>query len=140
MTNDLKTITILFRATHRIESLIKTDVSRYGLNPTEFGALEALYHKGPLSVQAIIDKVLIANSSMTYVLSSLEKKQWIQKEQDSTDRRIHTISLTEEGKHFMDEIYPKHVASLRKVLDQLAPTEEQMLQALLKIVGKAQSL
>jgi MarR family transcriptional regulator, 2-MHQ and catechol-resistance regulon repressor len=137
MTNDLKTITILFRAVHRMESLIKADVSRYGLNPTEFGALEALYHKGPLPVQAIIDKVLIANSSMTYVLTSLQKKQWIQKEQDSTDRRIHTISLTEEGKHFMDEIYPKHVASLRKVLDQLAPTEEQTLQELLKTVGKA---
>jgi MarR family transcriptional regulator, 2-MHQ and catechol-resistance regulon repressor len=139
MKNDLKTITILFRAVHHMESLIKADVSRYGLNPTEFGALEALYHKGPLSVQAIIDKVLIANSSMTYVLSSLEKKLWIQKEQDPADRRIHTVSLTEEGKRFMDEIYPKHVASLRLVLDQLTPEDEQTLQELLKTVGKASS-
>jgi len=72
--NDLKTLTILLRATNFIQEKIKEDVSKYALNLSEFGALEVLYHKGPLPVQAICEKVLIANSSMSYVIENLIKK------------------------------------------------------------------
>jgi MarR family 2-MHQ and catechol resistance regulon transcriptional repressor len=134
---DLKTITILFRATNAMEAMIKEDVSTYQLNPTEFGVLEALYHLGPLNVQEIVNKVLIANSSMSYVLDELEKKQWIQRNKDIHDARVRKVSLTNQGVTLMDDVYPSHVQTLRKRLNRLSNEEELLLQNLLKKIGIA---
>lgn len=136
MINDLKTITILFRATNEIEKIIADDVSQYDLNPSEFGALEVLYHKGPLPVQSICEKVLIASSSMSYVIENLIRKEFINKTKNIQDKRYHIVELTENGRNLMDVIYPKHVEKLRKVIDILNQDEELSLQSNLKKLGK----
>ena len=139
MINDLKTITILFRTTNKIEKIIADDVAQYGLNPSEFGALEVLYHKGPLSVQSICEKVLIAASSMSYVIENLIKKNYIVKVKDKADKRYHIVYLTDQGKTLMDDIYPKHVKQLRTVINILNSDEEAKLQSILKKLGKQES-
>jgi len=136
MNNNLKTITVLFRATNMIQKVILDDVSQYGLNPTEFGALEVLYHKGPQSVQTICDKVLIASSSMSYVIENLIKKDYIKKIKHSEDKRVHMVHLSDSGRALMDQIYPKHVEKLRNVINILESEEEIILQDLLKKLGK----
>ena len=136
MKNDLKTLTILLRATNFIQDKIKEDVAQYGLNLSEFGALEVLYHKGPLPVQSICEKVLIANSSMSYVIENLIKKELIEKTKNENDRRIHIVHLTEKGKQLFDEVYPKHLSHMRSVIDVLDTSEEYEMQNLLKKLGK----
>lgn len=136
MNKDLKTLTILLRATNFIQETIKEDVSKYGLNLTEFGALEVLYHKGPLPVQSICEKVLIANSSMSYVIENLIKKDLIEKIKDKNDRRIHIVHLTKKGQQLFDEVYPMHLAHMRSIIDVIDEKEEKDLQFLLKKLGK----
>lgn len=134
---DLKTITILFRAQNHLENIIRNDVRWHGLNTSEFGTLEVLYHKGSLPVQIIKDKILIASSSMSYVIERLLDKDLITKILDPSDNRIHTIHLSLKGKTLMEEIYPKHVETLRRTLDALTYEEEKLLQSLLKKIGKS---
>lgn len=134
--DSLKTVTILFRAQKSLENLIKHDIKKYGLNPTEFGVLEALYHKGALSIKEITDKVLIANSSMSYVIETLLKKAYISKKPLKEDKRIYMIDLLPLGKRLMDDIYPKHVNQLRTILNRLTKEEELALQTYLKALGK----
>lgn len=136
MKKDLKTLTILLRATDFIQQKIKEDVSKYDLNLSEFGALEVLYHKGPLPVQSICEKVLIANSSMSYVIENLIKKEFIEKVKDPSDRRIHIVHLTQKGVMLFDDIYPKHLEHMRSFMDVLDINEEANLQFLLKKLGK----
>lgn len=136
MINDLKTITILFRATNQIEKIIAEDVAQYGLNPSEFGALEVLYHKGPLPIQSICEKVLIASSSMSYVIENLIRKDFILKTKDIQDKRYHIVELTNKGRDLMNDIYPKHVQKLRKYIDILNQEDELSLQLNLKKLGK----
>ncbi len=135
MSHDLKTITVLFRAKNSLENLIKQDIQSYGLNPSEFGTLEALYHKGALTVQQIIDKVLIANSSMTYVLDNLTKRGLITRTKDAVDKRIFKVELTTMGIEFMADIYPQHEKNMMTVLNVLSKEEQDTLQALLKTLG-----
>ena len=56
-----------------LEKIVQQDVN-YGLNVTEFAVLELLYSKGPQPIQRIRDRVLIASSSISYVVSQLEDK------------------------------------------------------------------
>jgi len=111
-------------------------VAQYGLNPSEFGALEVLYHKGPLPIQSICEKVLIASSSMSYVIENLIRKDFILKTKDIQDKRYHIVELTNKGRALMNDIYPKHVQKLRKYIDILNQEDELSLQLNLKKLGK----
>jgi MarR family 2-MHQ and catechol resistance regulon transcriptional repressor len=133
---NLKTLTVLFRATNSLERIIREDVFQYGLNISEFGVLEALYHKGQLTVKQVIEKVLIANSSMTYVLDILIKKNYITRKQSETDKRSFVLELTETGKKLMDKIFPLHEKNMRAILDCLNAEEEKTLQRALIKIGK----
>ncbi len=62
------------RALDTLEQITKEDVKRYGLNITEFAVLELLYNKGPQPIQRIRDRVLIASSRISDVVSQLEDK------------------------------------------------------------------
>lgn len=134
--SDLKTLTTLFRAANAIERVVKEDVFQYGLNVSEFGALEALYHKGPMNVKDVIDKVLIANSSMSYVIENLINKGYIDKKQCLEDKRRFLLDLTPKGKTLMDKIFPRHKNNMRKILDVLDTEEESNLQYYLTKIGK----
>jgi MarR family 2-MHQ and catechol resistance regulon transcriptional repressor len=136
MKRDLKTITIFLRASHALEQIIKDEVLSHGLSLSEFGVLEALYHKGPLNVNQVISKVLIPNSSMSYVIDQLVNKGLISKTKDAIDKRVYRLDLKQSGHDFMEQMYPVHEKRLRQVLDKLSVDEEKTLQTLLKKIGK----
>lgn len=136
MKRDLKTLTILFRAQATIERLIQEDVQKHDLSTTEFGVLEALYHLGPQPVQSLTGKILIAASSMTYVIARLKEKGWIVQTPSVADKRVKEVALTADGLERMKTIYPRHERALRERFDRLTEAEEATLQTLLKKIGK----
>lgn len=120
------------RALDTLEQITKEDVKRYGLNITEFAVLELLYNKGPQPIQRIRDRVLIASSSISYVVSQLEDKGWITREKDKDDKRVNMASLTEIGQSQMADIFPKHAKTLTKAFDVLTEDELATLQQAFK--------
>jgi len=137
--NDLKAITILFRATDALGKAIQRDVKSFGLNVTEFGILEALYHLGKMPIKALLEKVLITNSSMSYVISQLITKEYIYKTQSPTDRRSYVLALTDKGQDLMNDIFQKHKENMREIISVLSPEEEEKFKDMLKKVGKRAS-
>jgi len=136
MKRDLKTVAILMRASRRIEDIIRQDIQAHGLTLSEFGTLEALFHKGTLTVAEVIEKILVPHSSMSYVIERLLEKGLIEKKQDDDDRRVYRLSLTKTGSDYVAAVYPIHEKALRTVLDSLSEQEEETLQCLLKKIGK----
>ncbi|CAC7542244.1 TPA: MarR family transcriptional regulator [Staphylococcus aureus] len=120
------------RALDTLEQITKEDVKRYGLNITEFAVLELLYNKGPQPIQRIRDRVLIASSSISYVVSQLEDKGWIIREKDKDDKRVYMACLTEKGQSQMADIFPKHAETLTKAFDVLTKDELTILQQAFK--------
>ncbi len=135
MSDNLKTIPILFKAKHALESAIRENIKAQGLNPTEFGTLEILYSKGKQCVGTIQKKVLIEASSLSYVLKTLSQKGLITKTKDEKDTRRYMVDLTKEGKAQFAKIYENHQLAMRKILDTLTDEEEKTLQHLLKKLG-----
>src|SRR5690554_1491516 len=114
---DLRLMTILLRSSQSIEAAIRLEVGKYNLNPTEFGVLEVLYNKGRLPIQSIMEKILIAKSSMSYCIEQLVNKKLVNKKQDDDDRRIYFIELTNQGVKFMDQMFPKHVKFINNLFN-----------------------
>ena len=136
MKGDLKTLIVLFKAHANVVKHVKQSLEDTDLSLNEFTAMEALYFLGTLSAQEIIDKVLIPNSSMTYVLENLAKKNYISRERDSKDRRVLKSRLTDEGRAVFETIYRHHHEHMRGVFDALTNEEEKQLQELLKKLGR----
>ncbi len=132
----LKSLIILFKTHQHLTSNVKLSLSETELTVNEFTVLEALYTKGELSVQELIDKILIPNSSMTYVLDVLEKKNYIERKKDKKDRRRQQLSLTSSGTTIFLKIYDIHYNHMTKIFEVLTPEEEVVLRNLLKKIGK----
>ncbi len=98
----------------------------YGLTLPQFTVLEVLYSKGPLTVKEIINKVLSSGGSMTVVIRNLEHQGLVFRRPNPEDRRSYLISISEEGRKLMDEVFPLHMESLGITFSTL--TEEEKLQ------------
>lgn len=135
LSDKLKAVTVILRASQAIQEVIRKDVATYGLNPTEFSVLELLYHKGEQPIQVIGKKVLIASSSITYVVDKLEQKRYVRRQGCPEDRRVIYAVLTSEGKALMDDIFPKHVIEMEKIFSDLNEDELNETIDFLKRVG-----
>ncbi|WP_082235581.1 MarR family winged helix-turn-helix transcriptional regulator [Halobacillus massiliensis] len=131
----LKLFVVLSKANRAISDLVKDDIQRYGLNPTEFGVLELLYHEGEQPLQKIGEKILLASGSITYVVDKLEKKGYIERVPDPNDRRITYASINDTGKQLLHDIFPDHWQQIEKITDGLKDEEKKQAIELLKKLG-----
>ena len=133
----LKLWVVLNRAHSAVSAHAEADVARHGLSLAEFGALEALYTKGPLLVGELQQKVLKSSGGMTYVLDRLQEKDYVQRRPCETDRRAIYAELTDEGRELMDRIFPMHARSLEDAESGLTPAQQEEAIELLKQLGHA---
>ena len=131
----LKLFIVLSRAHRAITDRVVEDISRYGLNTTEFAVLELLYHKGDQPIQQIGKKVLLSSGSITYVVDKLEEKQYLARKPCPKDRRVIHAVITDEGKRLMDEIFPEHREAIKEIFSGLNREEKESLILLLKKLG-----
>ncbi|WP_085994294.1 MarR family winged helix-turn-helix transcriptional regulator [Oceanobacillus senegalensis] len=133
--SSLKLFIVLSRALESIEKKLAESIKGYGLNLTEFGVLELLFHKGDQPIQKIGKKILIASSSITYVVDKLEKKKYIKRVACPTDRRVTYAAITDEGRELMEEIFPKHQALMTEMMSVLDLEEKATMIEQLKKLG-----
>jgi len=131
----LRVLTILLRASGSVSNMLKKDMRTYSVNPTEFAVLEVLFSLGKQPIQIIGNKVLLASSSITYVIDQLEKKGMVERVQNEDDRRVTLVSLTEEGQELMESIFPQHSEVIKQLFNDLSDEELHQLGEALKTVG-----
>src|SRR5699024_5297387 len=102
---------------------------------TEFAVLELLYSKGDHPIQQIGKKLLLASSSITYVVDKLEDKQLLGRKACPKDRRVTYAEITDKGKELMDEIFPKHKLALQEIFVGLDVEEKEFMISQLKKMG-----
>jgi MarR family 2-MHQ and catechol resistance regulon transcriptional repressor len=126
---------VMTRSHHAIRLVAEQGITSTGLCLTDFAALEALLHKGPLSITQIQEKVLLASGSMTAAIDRLEKLGMVVRKSTSTDRRARIVELTPKGKRVAGQYYEKHARDLEELMSVLSEREKQQLYASLKKVG-----
>ncbi|WP_291647632.1 MarR family transcriptional regulator [Clostridium sp.] len=116
---NLKLVIAMARTYNDMFFEIEKNVQEFGLNISEFGVLEMLYHKGDQPVQKVAEKILVTSGTITYVINKLEKKKLVVRRKCEKDKRIFYVSLTEEGKEFISYIFPKHKEFLDDLFSEL---------------------
>jgi MarR family transcriptional regulator, 2-MHQ and catechol-resistance regulon repressor len=126
---------VISRSHHALRLLAEQSVTKTGLCLTDFAALEALLHKGPLTISQIQEKVLLASGSMTAAIDRLEKRGLVIRKSTSSDRRARLVELTEEGKRVGEAYFERHAKDLEDVMSVLSMKEKQQVYSSLKKLG-----
>lgn len=103
---------------------------------SDFMALEALYHKGPLTISEIQGKVLLASGSMTAAVDRLEKQGWVVRTSSTKDRRARVLQLTAEGRRVIKTAYKDHVRDLDDAMSVLGEADKELLYKQLRKLGR----
>lgn len=135
--SSLKLWVVMNHAFNTIEERLRQQVEAHGISFSEFAVLEVLLHKGPLPIGEIGDRVLLTSASMTYVVDKLEERGLIERRPCPEDRRVIYAELTEQGRERIEEVFSEHSALIRRLTEELSPTEKETLTDLLKRLGKS---
>ena len=103
---------VLARCHHALAMLVERDIAGTGLCLSDFTVLEALLHKGPLTISDIQAKVLLASGSMTAAVDRLESRGLAVRRSMASDRRARRIELTPEGRRLIQEVFRAHAEHL----------------------------
>ena len=126
---------VLARCHRALNQLAERSIEEAGLCLTDFAALEALLHKGPLTITEIHSKVPLALGSMTAAVDRLEKKGLIIRTSARDDRRAKVLKLTSEGRRVVEAAFSRHAAELEAAMVVLNASEKRQLHRMLKKLG-----
>jgi MarR family transcriptional regulator, 2-MHQ and catechol-resistance regulon repressor len=131
----LKLFVVLTRAMNAVSQRLDEYAGIHDLTLTEFGILEALYHKGPLLLGDVQKKILLSSGGVTYTVDRLEEKGLVERRACPTDRRARYAALTAKGTELMCDVFPEHAARIEQLLGGLSAREQDEAISLLRKLG-----
>src|SRR5690554_5271383 len=100
----LDTYIKLARAAESVGRRVNDHLLDVNLTTSQFGVLEALYHRGPLTVGQLGEKILKSSGNMTLVIDNLEKRGLVRRERRPDDRRSIEVHLTAAGREQVEQL------------------------------------
>src|SRR5712664_2735945 len=126
---------VIAKSFRALSLLAEQSIANTGLCLTDFAALEALLHKGPLTITEIQDKVRLASGSMTAAVDRLEKLRLVVRKASPSDRRARVVELTAGGRRLAKSCFDRHAKDLEALMSALPEKEMEQIYGSLKRLG-----
>ena len=133
--NQLKVFIGLSRALNPIDRSVSTLVRQYGLTHSQFAVLEALYHKGDMSVGEVQEKILTTSGNIPVIVNNLSADGLLERRRDPSDGRRTILHLTDRGRVLMEKVFPEVSEAIIEKIDVLEENEQAELLRLIKKLG-----
>lgn len=125
----------LMRASESLAARLQPELTAAGLTCSQFGALEALLHLGPMCQRELGEKLLKSTGNITMVVDNLERRGLVRRERDEQDRRYITVHLTAAGHELIADVFPRHAEAIEAEMSVLTTEEQEQLGVLCKRLG-----
>ncbi|MDR7304226.1 MarR family winged helix-turn-helix transcriptional regulator [Haloactinomyces albus] len=123
------------RASGLLEHELRHHLATHELQLWEFDILATLRRSGHpyrLTAGALVETSMVTSGAITNRIDRLVAKDLVTRGTDPTNRRSVMVTLTEKGRHLVDDVVVGHVANETRLLTQLTPHEQEHLAALLR--------
>jgi len=115
---------VFSRAYRSVDAYLSARLTSRGLYMSDFAVLEALLHKGALTVAVIAEKVGMGESSIVPGVDRLEALGFVRRRRARSQNRIAiTIELTQSGHKLIREVYRNHAGDIERILHPLSTAE-----------------
>jgi len=135
--NAAKLWIVLAKCHRALAQSVERSIADLGLCLSDFMVLEALLHKGPLTISEIQAKVLLASGSMTAAVDRVEAMGLVIRKTTVKDRRARIIELTAKGRRLIDRAFAMHSRHLEDAMAAVDGEERRLLYAGLKKLGQS---
>ena len=122
----------LSRITNTVHGNTSRMLVKYDLTLGQFGVLEALYHKGDMTVGQVQRKILSSTGTMPVIVKNLEKRGLITRTISPEDRRQVILSLTDEGRSPIEKVFPENKEMVLEYFSVLSKEDQEHLFKLLQ--------
>jgi len=88
---------------------------------SQYSVLLALSRNGPMQMNKLGEHMLVAPANVTGLVDRMEKKGYVRRRRDESDRRLYVIEPTEEGERIFRKIrsrFQLYAGSLGRTLTQ----------------------
>jgi DNA-binding MarR family transcriptional regulator len=128
----------LFRVSAAVRRNMESRVlSADRLSWTSFVVLWVLWVWGEMESRDLAAAVGISRPTSTGVVSTLERRGYVQRRRADHDARMVRVSLTTEGLRKIEALFPRFNEEERSVTAHLSPSEQETLAGLLRSMLRA---
>lgn len=117
---------LIFRGVRR--KLLKTALNSINMDisPLHFEIMRLVKEDGTLHITEIGERLQVARAQMTHLIDKLVDMEMVERQADSTDRRMTNIVLTDKGSAFLE----KHGGNIRKATKEILSglTDEELAE------------
>jgi len=106
----------------------------YNITPEQWAVLNRLWEQEGLSQVELADKTFKDKPNVTRMLDVLEKRNFIFRQRDETDRRAFKVYLTEDGKRLKEKLIPLAIEVLERGQENLTNEDIEYLRIKLNTI------
>lgn len=123
---------------HRLVKLLRRQTTNDSdLSLTERSTMGSLYHHSELPASALAQMEKVTTQSMSQIINHLYELNYIHKTPSEEDKRKVLLSLTAEGRAFVEDSRQRKQEWLAHALNEkVSPAEKDLLMEALKIMTK----
>ncbi|HET7313706.1 MarR family transcriptional regulator [Salinisphaera sp.] len=129
---------LLARAHQRQLDVFTRHTAAFDIAGREYAVMLLLEAHEALWQSQIADALGLDRTTVTYLVDTLEKRDWAVRNRDPADRRAHVVGLTEAGKKALADIKPALIEAKKELVAPLSENEQDQLRDLLiRLIGEA---
>jgi DNA-binding MarR family transcriptional regulator len=122
---------LLYLTTQAMTLHAEKALKPYGLTVEQFILLKNMSKNNALSQNQLCEIVEKSAANVTRILDRLEKKAFIKREQNPTDRRSIILFLTDQGKEMVDEVGSQFKSFSEYLTEGISSQEQALFSRLL---------
>jgi len=125
----------LVRAAQSVVTRAYRHLAAENLTVSQFGAMEVLFHVGPMCQRDLGLKLFRSGGNVTMVVDNLGKRNLVTRTRVPDNRRMMKVELTPAGRKLVQRLLPRHVEAVVAEMSILSPAEQEHLGRLCRRVG-----
>lgn len=133
-----QTATLLLRkmisTSKQLSETLDMDYSYIGLKKSSFDVLSCLLQANAsyaMTPNQLLEKTDVTSGTLTTRIDKLEKKGWVTRVTNATDKRSKSISLTPQGKEVIEQATAQHKKAIKKLFAAITDDEKTKLAEIL---------
>jgi DNA-binding MarR family transcriptional regulator len=118
---------LMSRLVGRIKRLpVPEQLRSFDLAPRHLSLLSLLLLDGPLTVSELADKLGVAPTTVSLIVSDLSRKGVLMRREDETDRRRRIVDISSESRPAISQWLSPGASAWRRALTPLTPAQRRM--------------
>ena len=127
---------LLFSFRRKMLEMIKKEGVKHELTFSQIEIVHFIADHGTVTMKMIADHLKITPPSVTVLIDELERKNFIERDNDTGDRRVVSVRFTPKAKKLFEKISSNKATMLHGMLSKLSPSDRKSLERIINILIK----